>query len=183
MARKGQALVVRAWGSLHPETGMRVHRNQVFTPTKDLVQEMADAAAGLYQVNRENDELTRALGNLEHGGRVRGRGVGVSWKEGFSQHEDRYGYKSRKRKKDWDGDRIGNLEHEVAGMRKIVEDLQHSSSRRQEDPAALDNSQRRSSVASTELLQPDITAPRYPVDYITEARHCELMTKCANLLL
>ena len=84
MARKGQALVVRAWGSLHPETGMRVHRNQVFTPTEDLVQEMADAQAGVYRVDRENDELTRALGNPQHPGRTRGKGAGVSWKEGFS---------------------------------------------------------------------------------------------------
>ena len=44
-------------------------------------------------------------------------------------------------------------------------------------------SQRRSSVASTELVRPDFTAPRYPVDTITEAQHCELMTKCQNLTL
>ena len=38
-------------------------------------------------------------------------------------------------------------------------------------------------MASTELVQPDITAPRYPVDDITEREHCELMTKCMNLTL
>jgi hypothetical protein len=36
-------------------------------------------------------------------------------------------------------------------------------------------------VASTELIQPDITAPRYPVDSITENEHCVLMAKCHNL--
>ena len=65
---------------------------------------MADAAAGKYKVDRENDELTRALGNPEKGGRVRGRGPGVLWKEGFSQNEHRYGYKSRKRRKEREAD-------------------------------------------------------------------------------
>ena len=50
-------------------------------------------------------------------------------------------------------------------------------------PEATPPSQRRSSVASMELAQPDLTAPRYPVDTITEAQHCELVTKCQNLTL
>src|SRR3990170_855844 len=48
-------------------------------------------------------------------------------------------------------------------------------------PEATPPSQRRSSVASTELVQPDIMAPRYPVDSITENEHCVLMAKCHNL--
>jgi hypothetical protein len=44
-------------------------------------------------------------------------------------------------------------------------------------------SQRKSSVASTELVQPDIMAPRYPVDGITENEHSELIAKCHNLTL
>ena len=50
-------------------------------------------------------------------------------------------------------------------------------------PEATPPSQRRSSVASTELVQLDFTAPRYPVDSITEAEHCVLMAKCQNLTL
>ena len=38
-------------------------------------------------------------------------------------------------------------------------------------------------MASMELIQPDITAPRYPVDGITENEHCVLMAKCHNLTL
>ena len=38
-------------------------------------------------------------------------------------------------------------------------------------------------MASTELVQPDFTAPRYPVDTITKVQHCELMTKWQNLTL
>lgn len=60
-------------------------------------------------------------------------------------------------------------------------------SQRHEDPSfdtapeATPSSQQRRSVASTELVQPDFTAPRYPVDSITEAGHCVLMAKCENL--
>ena len=39
-------------------------------------------------------------------------------------------------------------------------------------------------MASTMLVQqPDFTAPSYPVDTITEAQHCQLMTKWQNLTL
>ena len=34
-----------------------------------------------------------------------------------------------------------------------------------------------------ELVQPDFTAPRYPVDSITENEHCVLMEKYHNLAL
>ena len=49
-------------------------------------------------------------------------------------------------------------------------------------PEATPPSQRRSSVASTELLQePVFTAPAsYPVDAITESQHCHLMTQWQN---
>ena len=38
-------------------------------------------------------------------------------------------------------------------------------------------------MASMELVQPDFTAPRYPMDSTTEAEHCVLMAKCHNLYL
>ena len=50
-------------------------------------------------------------------------------------------------------------------------------------PEATPPSQRRSSVASTELLQPKhvLTAPAsYPVDAITESQHCHLMMQWQN---
>ena len=50
-------------------------------------------------------------------------------------------------------------------------------------PEATPPSQQRSSVAFRELVQPDFTAPHYPVDSITEAEHCKLMTTCQNLTL
>ena len=62
-------------------------------------------------------------------------------------------------------------------------------SQQHEDPSfdtaheATPPSQRKSSVASTQLVRPDITAPRYPVDDIMEREHCELVAKCMNLTL
>jgi hypothetical protein len=53
-------------GSLDPAIGECVHRKLTFTPTTTLIKVMDDAGAGLIQVNRENDELTHALGNPEH---------------------------------------------------------------------------------------------------------------------
>ena len=70
-------------GSLDLETGMCKHRKKKITPTATLFQAMTDAADRLYRVNRENDELTHALGNPEHTGRTQGKGAGVPWKEGF----------------------------------------------------------------------------------------------------
>jgi hypothetical protein len=84
---------------------------------------MEDAQAGLIRVDRQNDKLTHGLGNPEHTGRTRGKGASVPWKEGFSQHEDPYGYKSCKRKKDWEADRIGKVEHELADMNRMMHQL------------------------------------------------------------
>jgi hypothetical protein len=50
-------------------------------------------------------------------------GAGVPWKEGFSQHEDPYSYKSRKRKKDREADRIGNVERELAYMKRMMNEF------------------------------------------------------------
>src|SRR5664279_304177 len=143
-------------GTLDPETGATIFREKIVIPSNALVKAMADAQAGLFRPERENDELTRALGNPEKPGQTRGKGAGVSWKEGFPESND-YSYRSRQRKKDREADRIGKIEADLAGMKKVVEALsQQRSSQPQEDPA-LDNnnSQRRSSVASTEVRADD----------------------------
>jgi hypothetical protein len=76
-------------GLLDPVTGECTHRKINFTPITSLVKAMDNAQAGLYRVDRENNELTHTLGNPKHTGRTPGKGVSVTWKEGFSQHEDR----------------------------------------------------------------------------------------------
>ena len=77
-------------------------------------------------------------------------------------------------------ERVQRLEEQVLSQR--APDQQLVDQGHEATPEATPPSQRRSSVASTELdQQPDFTAPSYPVDAITEAQHCQLMTKCHNL--
>ena len=47
--------------------------------SRDLVAAIDETQQGTFHPQRENDELTRALKNLEHPGRARGIGV-VPWK-------------------------------------------------------------------------------------------------------
>jgi hypothetical protein len=152
---------------------------------------MEDAQAGLIRVDRQNDELTHTLKNPEHTGQTRGKGAGVPWKEGFSQHEDPYGYKSRKRKKDREADQIGKIERELANMKRMMHQLsQGGGSRLQEDPALDLNSQRRSSVASTEVpadehdarIIDDAPGSRYPMDDVREMTNCELHQPMKNMM-
>jgi hypothetical protein len=88
-----------------------------------------------------------------------------------SEHEDPYGYKSHKRKKDREADRISNVEHELSNMKRMMHELrQRGSSRLQEDLALDINSQQRSIMASTEVPADEYDAqtiddalgPRYP---------------------
>ena len=69
-------------GTLHPETGETVFNEKILHPSQKLIDAMADAQRGIFKPERENDELTRALGNPEHPGRTRGKGAGVPWKKG-----------------------------------------------------------------------------------------------------
>jgi hypothetical protein len=122
------------------------------------------------------------------------------WKEGFSQHEDLYSYKSRKRKKDQEADRIGKVERELADMKRMMHQLsQGGGSWPQDDPALDLNSQQRSSMASTEVPADehdariiddapgprypvdDAPGPRYPVDDVREMTNCELHQPMKNM--
>ena len=73
---------------------------------------------------------------------------------------------------------------ELQELRARVWKLEERDAVRSKRPAeATPPSQRRSSMASTELLQlePVFTAPAsYPVDAITESQHCHLMTQWQN---
>jgi hypothetical protein len=61
------------------------------------MNKIEDVKAGRLKVDREMDELTMALRNLEHPGRCRGYGV-VPWKYAFKGNLD--SYKSLKRRKE-----------------------------------------------------------------------------------
>ena len=69
---------------------------------------------------------------------------------------------------------------------QAIEERETNRSKRtaEASPEATPPSQRRSSVASTELLQPEhvLTAPAsYPVDAITDAENCHLMAQWSYL--
>ena len=69
--------------------------------TQQVVQKITEIQAqvtqGSFVPDRENDILTRALGNKEHPGRTWGIGSKVPWKKGFPQDLNRY--KSRRNAK------------------------------------------------------------------------------------
>ena len=50
--------------------------------------------------DRENDEITLALGNKEHDGRTRGTIGSQSWRTGFPEERKKYPDRSRQRRKD-----------------------------------------------------------------------------------
>ena len=70
-------------GTSDPKTGKcRWTDEQLAIPVKKLQMYIAATQEGTFIPERENDELTKALGNPEHGGRVRGMGH-IPWKIGF----------------------------------------------------------------------------------------------------
>ena len=144
-------------------------------PVKRLQHYIDAAQQGTFVPDRENDELTVALGNPEHPGRTRGTPGSVPWKASFS---DAGGYKSQERRKKVEQIQIQKLHERVQALEERDGNLHAETT-----PEATPPSQRRSSVASTELLQPEhvLTAPpSYPVDAITESQHFHLMAQWQN---
>ena len=74
---------------------------------------------------------------------------------------------------------------EIQALRARIQAIEEREANREKSIAeATPPSQRRSSVASTELLQLEhvLTAPAsYPVDAIMESQHCHLMAEWQNL--
>jgi hypothetical protein len=62
-----------------------------------------------FHPDRENDVLTCALGNKEHGGRTRGTIGSVPWKYGFPEERKIFSDKSHERRKTREVDRISSL--------------------------------------------------------------------------
>ena len=80
---------MRMGGELDPKTG-KVSKKACLDGAEDkLLVAIEEAQSGLFEPNRENDELTRALGNPEHPGRTRGMGA-IPWYEGFSDWNNDY---------------------------------------------------------------------------------------------
>ena len=73
---------------MEPLTGDCIYGPKIQLAAQRL-QVIQAAAEGTFQPDRERDELTYALGNPEHLGRTRGRGV-VPWKYGFRDYIESY---------------------------------------------------------------------------------------------
>ena len=65
-----QNLVLCAWGVLDPKTGLVFKKASLKGAEEKLLEAIEDTRTGGFTPNRENDELTRALGNPEHPGRT-----------------------------------------------------------------------------------------------------------------
>ena len=83
-------------GALDPKTG-QVSKKACLKGAEDkLIDAIEDARKGVFTPNRDNDELTRDLGNPEQPGRTRGMDV-IPWYEGFSDWNDDYRSHARKK--------------------------------------------------------------------------------------
>ena len=103
-----------AGGTLDPVSGKCVWTDeQMRIPVKRLQHYIDAAQQGTCVPDRENDELTMALGNPEHPGRTRGTPGSVPWKAGFP---DSGGYKSQERRKKMEQTQIQKLHERVQAL-------------------------------------------------------------------
>ena len=91
---------------LDEETGRIVAKGKwkekIETITPLLIDAIDRVRKGTYIPDREKDELTLALGNPEHVGRVRTAGTGVTLKEAFPECAGNYRSRGRKKKEEID---------------------------------------------------------------------------------
>lgn len=84
---------------------------------------LAESAQGRFRPRREKDELSYAIGTLEHCGRTRGYGA-VPWEHGFPA--DRDSYRSHSRRKAEEQERLHRVELELAASREREKAMQES---------------------------------------------------------
>ncbi|KAK1646774.1 hypothetical protein QYE76_064579 [Lolium multiflorum] len=192
LTRKGIRLGTHGWierckewfygigGTLHPETGKCIYKKaHLKFPIEALEKAHKDVEEGRFQPDRENDELTRALGNKEHGGRTRGTEGSVPWNIGFPAERKRFPDKSHERRKARETDRLATLEGRFTTMQAqltmVTQVLTSQMAQGQAvDPAPLldalvplqSQQHRRSSVASSQqadhINDEVVEPPRYP---------------------
>src|SRR5664279_2347992 len=85
--------------SYDTQTGDIIGKKAIAKPHKELVTAITEVREGKFHPERENDELTKALGNPEHTGRTRGYGPSVPWKTGFPDYRESYRSRSRAKKR------------------------------------------------------------------------------------
>lgn len=153
----------RSTGQVTNEGEIRFEDPDIERVTSSLKDIAEKEKTGEFIAKRENDQLTAALGNPEHSGRVRGLSSRMSWKEGFP--EKATGYKKRDRYKQ-------KLEEKIA---KQVE--QHFYSLVAQNCQAFPNLFQQSKEPTVQVpssVGSVDTAP-YPVDNITAPTPCSLL--------
>ena len=81
---------------MDPKTGNVSTKASLKGADDAILVAIEEARTGVFQPNRENDELTRALGHPKHPGRTRGKGA-IPWYEGFSDWNTDYRTRARKK--------------------------------------------------------------------------------------
>ena len=87
-------------------------KKELSIPQKATVEAIDEVREGKFIPDRENDELTKALGNSEKPGGTRGFGPTVPWKAGFPEDCESYRSRARakKRKEQDEADRLQAVE-------------------------------------------------------------------------
>jgi hypothetical protein len=149
-----------------------------------------DVEEGRFHPEREKDELTRALGNDEHPGRTRTTPGSKPWKLGFPVERKKFLDRSRQRRKERKADRMSLIEQELKRQSDLLNRISQQGTAASQPQievahgATSPPSQRKSSVASTDLPEDDDEpAIRYPVDDITESTSGELHVKVMNITM
>jgi hypothetical protein len=149
-----------------------------------------DVEEGRFHPERVNDELTRALGNDEHLGRTRTTPGSKPWKLGFPVKRKKFPDRSRQRRKEREADRMSLIEEELKRQSDLLNRMRRlgTATSQPQIEAAHDAtdppSQRKSSVASTDLPEDDgEPAIRYPVDDIAKSTSCEQHVKIMNITM
>jgi hypothetical protein len=65
-------------------------KKQIVEPLRELVKTIAEVQEGMFQPDKENDELTKALKNKEHTRQTRGLGSAIPWRFGFIEDSQTY---------------------------------------------------------------------------------------------
>lgn len=185
-------------GAKFDAKGDLVVDKKIATPFAALVKVFEEVKEGKFKPDREKDELTEALGNPEHTGWTRGWG-GYPWSTGFTAEDSLYPYRSRergkKRKEAEVAYRFGELEASIQRQQQQIDELRGLRSQQQDPTFDGGPSQRRSSVASTEVpaddaavhvmditrMIDDAAAPMEAVDAIKEKTSCELHVSVSNV--
>ena len=81
---------------MDPKTSLVSKKSCLNGAEDKILIAIEEARSGVFEPNRENDELTHALGNPEHPGRTRGKGV-IPWYEGFLEWNEDYRTHARRK--------------------------------------------------------------------------------------